>query len=71
MKVKEKSFLIKIILVILGFTFCVLKWCGILPDAEVKEIWYAVGIAYAVSLGTVDFNICRDNWIEPKQEDAE
>lgn len=64
MKVKEKSFLIKIILVILGFALCVLKWFGKLPDASVKEIWMSIGFAYGIGLGTIDFNICRDNWIE-------
>jgi hypothetical protein len=24
----------------------------------------SIGFAYGVGLGTIDFNICRDNWIE-------
>lgn len=67
MKVKEQSKLGKFILVVIGFTLCVLHWCGLLPEADVKEIWYAVGFAYGVGLGTIDFNIMRDNWVESKE----
>ena len=66
MKVKEESRLGKYILVIAGFVLSVLKWAGILPGADIKEIWYSVAIAYAVGYGTIDFNICRDNWVEKK-----
>ena len=38
MKVKNTSLLIKIILIVVGFAFCILHWCGILPEAEIKEI---------------------------------
>ena len=69
MKVKDKSFLIKTLLVVGGFALCILHWCGLLPEAEIKEIWYSVMFAYGVSLGTIDFNICRDNWIEKKGEE--
>lgn len=68
MKAKSVSLWVKIILVVIGFTFCVLKWFGKLPDASVSEIWYAVAFAYAVGLGTVDFNICRNNWVESKEK---
>lgn len=67
MKVKNISMLVKFILVIVGFTFCILHWVGLLPEAEIKEIWYSCSFAYGVSLGTIDFNICRDNWIEKKE----
>lgn len=67
MKVKNTSLLIKIILIVVGFAFCILHWCGLLPEAEIKEVWYSVVFAYGVSLGTVDFNICRDNWVEKKE----
>ena len=66
MKVKEESRLGKYILVIAGFALSILKWCGVLPAADIKEIWYAVAFAYGVGLGTIDFNICRDNWVESK-----
>ena len=69
MKVKDKSFLIKVILIIGGFALCVLHWVGILPEAEIKEIWLSIGFAYGVGLGTIDFNIYRDNWIEKKGEE--
>ncbi len=66
MKVKEESRLGKYILVIAGFALSVLKWAGILPGADIKEIWYAVAFAYAVAFGTIDWNICRDTWQESK-----
>ena len=66
MKMKSVSLLVKIVLTVGGFALCILKWCGKLPEADVKEIWYAVAFAYGVSMGTIDFNICRDNWVETK-----
>ena len=66
MKVKEESRLGKYILVIAGFTLSILKWCGVLPNADIHEIWYAVAFAYGVGFGTVDWNICRDTWQESK-----
>ena len=68
MKVKEESRLGKYILVIAGFVLCILKWCGVLPNADVGEIWKSIAFAYGVGLGTIDFNICRDNWVEKKTE---
>ena len=68
MKVKNTSMLVKILLIIVGFTLCVLHWLGIMPNAEIKEIWTSVCFAYGVGLGTIDFNIVRDNWIESKAE---
>lgn len=67
MKTKTVSLLVKIALVAAGLFFCVLKWFGKLPNASVSEIWYAVGFAYGVGLGTIDFNIIRDNWVEKKE----
>lgn len=66
MKMKSVSLLVKILLIAAGFTLCVLKWCGVLPEADVKEVWYSVAFAYGVGLGTIDWNICRDNWVEKK-----
>lgn len=71
MKMKSVSLLVKIVLVVAGFTLCVLKWCGVLPAADVKEIWMSCAFAYGISMGTVDFNICRDNWVESKGETNE
>ena len=67
MKVKNFSLLGKIIIVVAGFTLSVLKWLNILPNATVGEIWAVCGSAYGILLGTVDFNICRDNEAENKQ----
>ena len=44
-----------------------MHWVGVLPEAEIKEIWLSIGFAYGVGLGTIDFNICRDNWVEKKE----
>lgn len=71
MKVKTISMLGKILLVAVGFIFCVLKWFGKLPSATVNEIWYAVVFAYGVGFGTIDFNIIRDNWVEKKDRESE
>lgn len=71
MKVKNLSLWVKIVLTVIGFAFCVLKWFGKLPDATVSEIWGAVAAAYGVALGTVDFNIIRDNWVEKKDGENE
>ena len=54
-----------------GFVLCVLKWCGKLPEADVGEIWKSIAFAYGVGLGTIDFNICRDNWVESKGENQQ
>lgn len=68
MKVKTISLLVKIILVVLGFTFSILKWCDILPNADFNEIWKACAFAYGISMGDIDFNITRDNWVEKKEQ---
>ncbi|MBQ5763799.1 MAG: hypothetical protein IIV96_04080 [Ruminococcus sp.] len=67
MKMKHLSLLVKIALVVLGFGLCVLKWFGKLPEATISEIWYSIAFAYGVGLGTIDFNIVRDNWIEGRK----
>ena len=64
MKVKDKSLLGKTIIVSIGFALSILKWIGVLPGATIGEIWGACGTAYGILLGTVDFNICRDNEAE-------
>lgn len=69
MKIKSVSLLVKIVLVVAGFALCVLKWCGVLTAADVKEIWMSCAFAYGISMGTIDFNICRDNWVEKKGGD--
>lgn len=66
MKMKHVSLLVKILLIVIGFVLCLLKWFGKLPDGDVKEIWMSISFAYGVGLGTIDFNICRDNWVEKK-----
>lgn len=63
---KKISLFVKILLIAIGLVLCVLKWLNILPNADVKEIWLSISFAYGVGLGTIDFNICRDNWIEKK-----
>ncbi len=68
MKVKNYSLLMKSIIVLLGFGLCVLKWFNIMPNATVTEIWGACGTAYGILLGTVDFNIIRDNETENKMD---
>ena len=71
MKVKTVSLLVKILLTILGFSLCVLNWLGSLPGATTQDIWFAVSMAYGVSMGTIDFNIIRDNWMEGKKDEPD
>lgn len=68
MTVKNKSFLGKLIIVIASYGMCVLHWLNILPAATVQEIWGAGAMAYGILLGTVDFNIVHDSWVEVKKE---
>lgn len=62
MKNKDYSKLIKLLLVTLGFILSLLKWLSILPNASITEIWQVIAMAYAVGLGTMDFNIIVDTW---------
>ena len=66
MKLKDKSMWGKTVIVIVGFGLSLLKFAGILQNATIPEIWGACGTAYGILLGTVDFNICRDNEAENK-----
>lgn len=63
MKVKKYSLLGKLALVILSYGLCVLAWLGKLPNATTMDIWGASAMAYGLMLGTIDFNIMRDNWV--------
>lgn len=67
MKVKTYSLLGKTIIVVASYILCILKWLNILPNATVTEIWGAGATAYGLMLGTIDFNIVRDNEVENKQ----
>lgn len=66
MKNKDYSKWLKLIIVILAMTASVLKWFDIMGNATISEIWQVAGFAYAISLGTMDFNIIKDNWMENK-----
>ena len=63
MKVKNYSLLGKFVIVVLSYILCVLVWLNKLPNATTMDIWGAGAMAYGLLLGTVDFNIIRDNWI--------
>lgn len=67
MKVKTYSLLGKAVIVVASYVLCILKWLNILPNATVTEIWGAGATAYGLMLGTIDFNIVRDNEVENKQ----
>lgn len=67
MKIKTYSLLGKTVIVVASYALCVLKWLNILPNATVTEIWGAGATAYGLMLGTIDFNIVRDNEVENKQ----
>lgn len=67
MKVKNYSLLGKLAIVLVSYTFCVLKWVNIIPNATISEIWGTGATAYGLLLGTIDFNIVRDNENENRQ----
>lgn len=68
MKNKEYSKYLKLIIVGLATVASVLKWIGLLPGASISEIWTVAGAVYGISLGTMDFNISRDNWNETQRD---
>ena len=68
MKNKDYSKWLKLLIVVLAVVASVLKWLGFMGSATIGEIWQVAGFAYAISLGTMDFNICKDNWVENKNE---
>ena len=66
MKNKNYSKWLKLAIVILAVVASVLKWFGFMGDATIGEIWQVAGLAYGISLGTMDFNICKDSWTKKK-----
>ena len=66
MKNKDYSKWLKLIIVIVCAVASVLKWFNILGNATITEIWQVGAMAYALSLGTMDFNIIVDGFIEKK-----
>lgn len=64
MKNKEYSKWVKLAIVILAVIASVLKWFGMMGNATIGEIWEVAGLAYGISLGTMDLNICKDSWTE-------
>lgn len=68
MKNKDYSKWLKLGIVILAVVASVLKWFGILGSATITEIWQVAAMAYAISLGTMDFNIMADTIKEGRHE---
>ena len=62
MKNKDYSKYGKLLIVLLATAACVMKWCGLLCNATVTEIWQTAYLAYGLSLGTIDWNIIVDSW---------
>lgn len=69
MKNKAYSKWLKLLIVVLAIVASVLKWFGVMGNASVSEIWQVAGFAYAISLGTMDLNICRDVWVNKNNLD--
>lgn len=69
MKNKDYSKWLKLLIVVLAVVASVLKWFGVIGNASISEIWQVAGFAYAISLGTMDFNICRDVWVNKNNLD--
>lgn len=62
LKNKDYSKLLKLLIVVLATIGSVLKWFGVLGSATITEIWQVAAMAYALSLGTMDFNIIIDTF---------
>ena len=60
MKNKDYSKILKLVIVIVAVIASVLKWFNIMGNATISEIWQVAGFAYAIALGTMDFNIITD-----------
>jgi len=46
-----------------GIIVCgVLKWCGVMPEAQVAEICFLWSAVYAIGAGTIDLNIMFDKF---------
>ena len=69
MKNKNYSKWLKLLIVVLAVIASVLKWFGVMGNAGIAEIWQVAGFAYAISLGTMDLNICRDVWVNKNNLD--
>lgn len=69
MKNKDYSKWLKLLIVVLASVASVLKWFGVMGNASISEIWQVAGFAYAISLGTMDLNICRDVWVNKNNLD--
>lgn len=61
MTAKTVSKRFKIILSLMLVTTFVLKWVGIIPDANASDIIACYLTAYALVAGTIDMNIMLDN----------
>ena len=60
-KNRDYSKWLKFLLGLMGLAMSVLSWFGLLGNATIDDIWKAVGLAYAVMLGVMDYNISRDS----------
>lgn len=69
MKNKDYSKWLKLLIVLLAVVASVLKWFGLMGSATIPEIWSVAAYAYGISLGTMDFNICRDSWVNKNNLD--
>ena len=69
MKNKDYSKWLKLLIVVLAVIASVLKWFGVMGNAGISEIWQVAGFADAISLGTMDLNICRDVWVNKNNLD--
>ena len=61
-KNKDYSKWLKLAIVVFAVVASVLKWFDLMGNATIAEIWQVAGFAYGISLGTMDFNICKDSW---------
>ena len=70
MKNKDYSKWLKLLIVVFCVILSVLKWFSVLGTATITEIWQVGAMAYALSLGTMDFNIIVDGFKENKNKEV-
>ena len=49
----------------------ILKWIGLLPNADIGEICIVWAVVYGLGAGTIDLNIIFDKFVNSKAEVSE
>ena len=49
----------------------IMKWLGLLPNADISEICIVWAVVYGLGAGTIDLNIIFDKFVNRKAEVSE